>query len=215
MSNDVKKAVFQAIVSSEDYLQAFEQLSRLGLKKTQQREIIRVLFHCCLSEKSFNAFYALLCQRFIKFDPTNYRYTVKYAIWDYLKGLDTLSIKKVLNLSRLCGFLLAHEDIPLHFLKVIDFSSNALTKPTVLFLHLLLQAVLDEAADEDKLRTVFVKGLRDEGQKNASFVTGLAKFVLGKFYKRLSKQYVSAKMPKELQAKLMALMKSLKSLQTD
>ena len=51
MITDVKKAVFQAIVQSEDYLQAFEQLNRLNLKKTQQREIIRVLFHCCLSEK--------------------------------------------------------------------------------------------------------------------------------------------------------------------
>lgn len=68
MVTDVKKAVFQAIVQSEDYLQAFEQLNRLNLKKTQQREIIRVLFHCCLSEKTFNTFYALLCQRFIKFD---------------------------------------------------------------------------------------------------------------------------------------------------
>ena len=34
MITDVKKAVFQAIVQSEDYLQAFEQLNRLNLKKT-------------------------------------------------------------------------------------------------------------------------------------------------------------------------------------
>ena len=35
MSTDIKRAVFQAIVNSEDYLQAFEQLMRLNLKKTQ------------------------------------------------------------------------------------------------------------------------------------------------------------------------------------
>jgi nucleolar MIF4G domain-containing protein 1 len=131
-------------VQSEDYLQAFEQLNRLNLKKTQQREIVRVLFHCCLAEKTFNPYYALVCQRLVKFDPTNYRYTVKYVIWDYLKGLDTLSITKVVNLSRICGFLLAHEDIPMHFFKVIDFTDvKNLSKPTVLFLHLMLQAVLD------------------------------------------------------------------------
>jgi nucleolar MIF4G domain-containing protein 1 len=61
MITDVKKAVFQAIVQSEDYLQAFESLNRLNLKKTQQREIIRVLVHCCLGEQTYNAFYALVC----------------------------------------------------------------------------------------------------------------------------------------------------------
>ena len=33
MNTDIKKAVFQAIVSSEDYVQAFENLTRLNLKK--------------------------------------------------------------------------------------------------------------------------------------------------------------------------------------
>ena len=68
MVTDVKKAVFQAIVNSDDYLQAFEQLMRLNLKKTQQREIIRVLMHCCLNEKTYNPYYALLAQRLIKYD---------------------------------------------------------------------------------------------------------------------------------------------------
>ncbi len=124
------------------------------------------MFHCCLSEKQFNSFYALLCQKFIKFDPTNYRYTVKYAIWDYLKGLDSHSIQKVVNLGRLCGYLVANEDIPLHFLKVIDFSEASLSKPTTLFLHLALQAILEEAKDIESLKVVFVKGLRDQSQKH-------------------------------------------------
>ena len=68
---------------------------RLNLKKTQQREIIRVLMHCCINEKSYNPFYELLCQRLIKYDQQNYRYTFKYALWDYIKdtGLDKLEIK--------------------------------------------------------------------------------------------------------------------------
>merc|ERR1712060_683441 len=109
---------------------------------------------------NFNAFYAHLCQRLIKFDPTNYRYTVKYVIWDYLKTLDTLSIQKVVNLSRICGFLAANQDIPLHFFKVIDFSTN-LPQPTTLFLHLLLQAILDQfdASQTENLKIVFAKGL--------------------------------------------------------
>jgi nucleolar MIF4G domain-containing protein 1 len=34
MVTDIKKAVFQAIVGSEDYLEAFEKLNHLNLKKT-------------------------------------------------------------------------------------------------------------------------------------------------------------------------------------
>jgi nucleolar MIF4G domain-containing protein 1 len=33
MNTDIKKAVFQAIVSAEDYVQAFENVTRLNLKK--------------------------------------------------------------------------------------------------------------------------------------------------------------------------------------
>jgi nucleolar MIF4G domain-containing protein 1 len=144
MVTDVKKAVFQAIVNSEDYLQAFESLVRLNLKKSQQREHIRVLLHCCLSEKNFNPFYFMLCQKLIRYDAQNYRYTFKYALWDYLKGLDTMSITKVVNLGKLSARLISSDDIPLHFLKVIPFSdTQKLTKSTALFLHLTLQEVLE------------------------------------------------------------------------
>ena len=35
MYTDVKKSVFSAIVNADDYVQAFESLMRLNLKKTQ------------------------------------------------------------------------------------------------------------------------------------------------------------------------------------
>ena len=166
MVTDVKKAVFQAIVSSEDYLQAFEQLMRLNLKKTQQREIIRVLMHCCINEKSYNPFYELLCQRLIKYDQQNYRYTFKYALWDYIKdtGLDKLEIKQILNLAKLTAFLINHNDIPLHFIKVIDFEAK-LSKPMTLFLHLLLQTIIEDLTDNNQIQEVFGKGLKDEKGK--------------------------------------------------
>ena len=69
MNTDVKKAVFQAIVSSDDYIQAFENVIRLNLKKQQEREIVKVLMQCCVNEQgAFNKFYALLAQRLIRYD---------------------------------------------------------------------------------------------------------------------------------------------------
>lgn len=139
------------------------------MKKTQQREIIRVLMHCCINEKTYNPFYALLAQRLIKYDPQNYRYTFKYALWDYIKGtgLDKLEIKQIVNISKLTAFLIAESDIPFHFIKVIEFQSpeKPLSKPATLFLHLLLQSTLENLSTTEQIQEVFGKGLRDEQGK--------------------------------------------------
>ena len=40
--SDIQKSVFYTLMSSEDYVDAFQSLQRLGLKKKQEREIIKV-----------------------------------------------------------------------------------------------------------------------------------------------------------------------------
>lgn len=43
-------------------------LWRMGLKDKQEREIVHVLMDCCLQEKTFNAFYAVLGEKFCSHD---------------------------------------------------------------------------------------------------------------------------------------------------
>mmetsp|Transcript_38937 Transcript_38937/g.37269 ORF Transcript_38937/g.37269 Transcript_38937/m.37269 type:complete len:95 (-) Transcript_38937:429-713(-) len=94
MNTEIKKGVFQALVSADDYLQAFENLSRLSLKKQQEREVIKVVFQCCLKEKGpFNKFYGLLTQKLIQASPQSYKYSFKYTLWDYLKTLSSFDIR--------------------------------------------------------------------------------------------------------------------------
>ena len=70
MTTDIKRAVLQAIVLADDYIQAFENCQRLNLKKQQQREIIKVIVQLCITDrKKFNPFYFLLAQRLIKENP--------------------------------------------------------------------------------------------------------------------------------------------------
>ena len=57
----------------------------------------------------------------------------------------------------------------------------------------------------EQLKIVFVKALKDENEKNRTFVKGLTEFILGKFYKRMQKQYSSSKMPKKIQVKIKAI----------
>ena len=43
-SSDIQKSVFYTLMSSDDYLDAFQNIQKLGLKKKQEREIIKVNF---------------------------------------------------------------------------------------------------------------------------------------------------------------------------
>jgi nucleolar MIF4G domain-containing protein 1 len=49
--------------SPQDYLDAFERLMNLKLQNKQDREIVRVIMECCLQEKIYNPFYALVGQK--------------------------------------------------------------------------------------------------------------------------------------------------------
>ena len=110
-------------MSAEDYLQAFENVTRLNLKKQQEREIVKVLVHCCVNEKKiFNKFYGLLAQRLVRYDQQSFKYSLKYTLWDYLKSLGNYDVRQIANLAKLFGMLFGGGDLPLHFLKVLDFS---------------------------------------------------------------------------------------------
>lgn len=73
---------------------------------------------CCLAEKNYNRFYALLSEKLLT--DVNYKYTFKYALWDYIKSIGNLEVRQILNLSKIYGALMV-KSLPLHFLKVIDF----------------------------------------------------------------------------------------------
>ena len=66
----------------------------------------------------------------------NFKYTFKYALWDYIKSIDKLEIHQVVNLAKIFGALMVRT-IPLHFLKVIDFDET--DKATTMFIHLLME----------------------------------------------------------------------------
>lgn len=80
-----------------------------------------------MQETDYNPFYGLVLQKFLAVDPVNYKYTFKYVLWDYLKGLSKLTVRQIANLGKICGELMGLKLVPLHFLKVIDF--DFLDKP--------------------------------------------------------------------------------------
>lgn len=77
-------------------------------------------------------------------------------------------MRQIANLAKLFGMLLGANDIPLHFLKVLDFSQgegeSALSKPQQLFLYVLFDFVFANHSKE-QLKVVFVKGLTTKSQQ--------------------------------------------------
>ncbi|RXM33338.1 Nucleolar MIF4G domain-containing protein 1 [Acipenser ruthenus] len=151
MNTDIRRNVFCVLMTSEDFLDAFEKLIRLGLKDQQERDIVHVLMDCCLQEKGFNPFYAVLGERFCEYDR-RFQMTFQFSMWDKFRDLANLSSTSFSNLVHLLVHLLKKKSLSLSVLKVIEFSE--LDKPKVRFLRQLLSKLLCETEPEE-LKDIF------------------------------------------------------------
>ncbi|XP_065093901.1 nucleolar MIF4G domain-containing protein 1 homolog [Ochlerotatus camptorhynchus] len=119
MNTDDKRNVFCAIMSAEDYLDAFDKILRLSVK--DQRVVATVILHCCLSEKDYNPYYSILSQKFCEYDR-RYQLAIQYAIWDRLKEIHSLKQAPSRNLAKLLTHLISEGGLALSVLKVIEFA---------------------------------------------------------------------------------------------
>ncbi|XP_069443337.1 nucleolar MIF4G domain-containing protein 1 isoform X5 [Ovis canadensis] len=168
MNTDVRRNIFCTVMTSEDFLDAFEKLLKLGLKDQQEREIVHVLVDCCLQEKTYNPFYAFLAGKFCAYER-RFQMTFQFSIWDKFRDLENLPATNFANLVHLVAHLLKTKSLPLSLLKVVEFSE--LDKPRVHFLRKVLHILLMETEVED-LGVIFARvsdkpalGLLREGLK--------------------------------------------------
>ncbi|XP_025236927.1 nucleolar MIF4G domain-containing protein 1 isoform X2 [Theropithecus gelada] len=153
MNTDIRRNIFCTIMTSEDFLDAFEKLLKLGLKDQQEREIIHVLMDCCLQEKTYNPFYAFLASKFCEYER-RFQMTFQFSIWDKFRDLENLPATNFSNLVHLVAHLLKTKSLSLSILKVVEFSE--LDKPRVHFLRKVLSILLMETEIED-LSLIFTR----------------------------------------------------------
>ncbi|XP_057660604.1 nucleolar MIF4G domain-containing protein 1 homolog [Diorhabda carinulata] len=139
MNTDVRRNVFCILMSAEDYMDAFEKLLKLGLKNTQEREIINVLLHCCLQEKQYNPYYGHLAQKFCDYNR-KYQLAIKYSMWDKIKAMDEHSGTQLSNLAKLLIHLFIEKGLPISILKIMQFAE--LDKLTLRFTRQILLGIL-------------------------------------------------------------------------
>ncbi|KAL0574986.1 suppressor of glycerol defect [Marasmius crinis-equi] len=143
MNTDIRRSIFVVLMSSDDYVDACERLAELRLSEVQQRDIVRVLIHCCGNEKTYNPYYTLVCQHLCQFSHS-YKITLQYCLWDFLRdmgetevggmeviknlaqdeGFDikTISSSRMRNVAKAYAWWIAKDCINLSVLKPIDFT---------------------------------------------------------------------------------------------
>ncbi|XP_076095221.1 nucleolar MIF4G domain-containing protein 1-like [Mytilus galloprovincialis] len=144
MNTGIRKSIFCSIMTSEDYIDAFEKLLRLGLKNQQERELIHVITDCCLQEKSYNQFYSYLLQKFCEYDR-RFLMTFQFMLWDKFKEMSHQSEQSRNNLGKIVVHLLVTKSISLSVFKVVEFGT--LDKNMVRFLKQVLQEILLDHPD--------------------------------------------------------------------
>lgn len=164
MNTDIRRTIFVVLMSSDDYIDACERLSRLNLAEIQQREIIRVLLHCCGNERSYNPYYTLVCQHLCH-TSHSYKITLQFCLWDFLRdmgetlvgGLEVIknmkdetvafevgriSPTRLRNVAKAYAWWIAKDSLTLGILKPIDFTS--LKPQTLMFLReMMVQIFVD------------------------------------------------------------------------
>ncbi|XP_028290941.1 nucleolar MIF4G domain-containing protein 1 [Gouania willdenowi] len=176
MNTEVRRNIFCVLMTSEDYLDAYEKLLRMGLKDKQEREIVHVLIDCCLQEKSFNAFYAVLGEKFCS-QNRHLQMTFQFSLWDKFKELSNLGSSNFSNLVQLVAYFLQKKCLSLSILKVIEFGE--LDKTTVRFLRQMLTKVLIESEPEE-LTNIFgrISGIPKLGMLRESLKLFISHFLL-------------------------------------
>ncbi|ORX72749.1 hypothetical protein DL89DRAFT_264955 [Linderina pennispora] len=184
MNTDVRRSIFVTLLSSDDYADAFERLLKLDLKKTQVREVIRVLLHCCGQEKALPF---KLCSY-----HNSYRLTMQYALWDFLRemgetdvgGLGRINtdegnetdvpLRRIVNVAKLYAWLIDKQVLSLLILKTVTFAKvghKARVFFQILFSTLFLLHKKQSDQDVEALRETFVKAV-----PNATMCQGIMFF---------------------------------------
>ncbi|GAA5991058.1 hypothetical protein JCM10908_006519 [Rhodotorula pacifica] len=145
MNTDVRKGIFNVIMTSEDYVDACDRLLQLGLSDVQQREIARVLLQCCGNEKVYNPYYTLVAHRLCTKSHSS-QITLQYLLWDFFRDLGEKSVggeelvksmqdsrdggsgsnvssRRLANLAKLYAWCISKDALSLAILKPVPFAS--------------------------------------------------------------------------------------------
>jgi len=176
MNTDVRRSVFVTLLTSEDFQHACDRLHGFKLTHVQQREFVRVTLHCCGMEGAYNPYYTLVLNNLCA-NSYDHRFTLQYAIWDFLRELDEggYSDERASNVAKTLAFLFGRGSVDVTILKALDFTD--LSKATRRFLDVLVRTLFittQSASPLLKLPKGFTPDDTDTEAVEAAFEKALA-----------------------------------------
>lgn len=151
MNTEVRRAIFSALMTSDDYMDAFERLIGMKLTGRQERDIVLVLIHCCGQERQFNPFYAQLAGKLVSYRQS-FTVTLQYTLWDCLKQMGDYPLRKLANIAKLYGMLIGQQCLPLAVLRKATFVR--LGDREQIFWQLLFMTVFTRVFSDDELASI-------------------------------------------------------------
>jgi nucleolar MIF4G domain-containing protein 1 len=126
MNTPARRAAFVALMGSDDVADAAERLLRLGLPPAAERDILRVVLHCCLGEAVYNPFYEHVTSRLCT-AVKRHRVTLQYCVWDAWKavcvpGDGAYDARQLSHLARFVAGTLLRGALPFSALRGADWS---------------------------------------------------------------------------------------------
>ena len=168
MNTTIRKAIFEALMRSQDQTDAFHRIISIGLKGVQEREIARVLVHCLAKEKHYNPFYSMVASNLCSHSYSNC-ITFRFILWDFFNETLAKSTTKpnaILNHAKFFASLILQGALSLQpVIKGISFAK--LGKNKILFLQAFLSGL---AIEVDKLMGMVESTISEKNGKLQSTV---------------------------------------------
>ncbi|KAJ5769175.1 hypothetical protein N7520_003734 [Penicillium odoratum] len=169
MNTDVRRSIFVAIMSANDFQDAHVRLLKLRLKRAQEFEIPRVLLHCAMEEDAHNPYYTLIARRICGDLGRRIKVSFMFALWNIFKRMGekgdmddeeadfdpedeetAVSMKAVINLAKMYGMLIADGNLTLSILKNLNFAY--LQPKTRTFVEVMLITIIQQSQKSKKAR---------------------------------------------------------------
>ena len=139
MTTDVRRSVFYAITTAVDITDAYSKVAKLGLSKTQRKDIPLVIVECCKNESNYNPYYAALSAHFIEFDKHFAKY-LRVSLRNIMKLVSSFTVPQIRNIAMFFEQLIEGGSIDLNLLKGINLmqlSAQGMLLINILFRELL------------------------------------------------------------------------------
>lgn len=170
MNTDVRRSIFVAIMSANDFQDAHVRLMKLRLKRAQEFEIPRVLLHCAMEEQAHNPYYSLIARRLCGDMGRRIKMSFMFALWNIFKKMgergdmgdeeddidpddpeNGVSTNSVVNLAKMYSYLIADGSLTLGVLKNLNFAY--LQPKTKTFVEVLIITIIQQSQKSKKKKS--------------------------------------------------------------